>query len=101
MVKPLQRLSVSFPIYVGVLAAISAFMPREQPRNLWGILAPLLLLVTFLAFGGVFVAALGTRRWTSRPILQFILPVAAGVAILLVASFLGVSLGAFIRERLR
>ena len=98
MVKSLQRLTVSLPVYIAVIATIAATMPREQPRTILGFLLPFVFLVLLLGFGGAFVAAFShSSLLPSRPILRFMFPIAAGAAVLIFASLIGSSLGALIR----
>jgi uncharacterized membrane protein YeaQ/YmgE (transglycosylase-associated protein family) len=99
MVKSLQRLTVSFTLYVALIATMAATMPREQPRSILGFLLPFAFLVLFLGFGGAFVAAFSrSPLLPSRPILRFIVPIVGGAAVLILASFIGSLLGAFIRD---
>ena len=99
MVKSLQRLSVSFPLYVALIATMAATMPREQPRSILGFLLPFVFLVLCLGFGGAFVSAFSrSPLLPSRPILRFVVPIAGGAAVLILASFIGSLLGAFIRD---
>lgn len=100
MVKSLQLLKVSLPVYVILIATMATTMPREQPRNLLGFLLPIVFLALFLGFGGAFVAAFSRAPMLpSHPILRFIAPIVAGVALLIFASFIAILLGAFLRDR--
>jgi hypothetical protein len=102
MVKTLPRFAVSFSIYVVLVATMSGLMPREQPRTIWGILVPLLFLILFLGFGAVFVASFSRLpRLPSRPIFRFTVPIVTAAVVLIVASFIGISLGAFLRDYVR
>jgi hypothetical protein len=99
MVKTLQRLTVSFPLYVALIAATSASMPREQSRSIAGFLFPCIFLVLFFGFGAAFVAAFSRfDLFPSWPTLRFIIPIVGGGAVLILGSFIGTLLGTFIHE---
>src|ERR1044071_1625772 len=99
MIHALQRLAISFPLYVMVLTVTCALMPAEQPRSIVGIAVPLFVLALFVSFGIAFVSGLSRSRWLpSRPLPRFLIPIFGGGALLIVASFLGIRLGAFIRH---
>jgi hypothetical protein len=76
-----------------LIAALSAIMARQHPRSIAGVLLAYLVPVLLIAFGSMFIAALGgISLFPSRPILRFALPIFLTVLLLAASFLIGVSL---------
>jgi hypothetical protein len=103
MVKQLQRLAVSVPVYLFLVTTFFALFPRDWPPTLFTVCLTsfffVLSFVLFIGFGAAFVA--GFSRWPfllPSPIVRFTVPIACGVSVLIGASLLGAWLGSHLRH---
>ena len=75
MVKPLQRVAVSFPLSVVSLGALSAIIALQPPRTITGVLLSYLFPVVALGFCCPFVMAFSRYFGVSKhPITRFAIP---------------------------
>jgi hypothetical protein len=99
MVKPLQRVAVSFPLSVVSLGALSAVVALQPPRTITGVPLSYLFPVVALGFGCFFVMAFSRFfEFPKHPIARFALPVIAALILLVCAVWLAAQIGALVRH---
>jgi hypothetical protein len=99
MVKPLQRLAVTFLVSVASFGAVvaSMYLVRE-PRSLLALLLGYSLPILFVIFGALFVRACAALIQPRFSIAQFALPVFAALALLACDIWLAVHIARLVRD---
>jgi hypothetical protein len=99
MVKPLQRLAITFVVSVASFGAIFAaiFLVRE-PRSILAMLLGYSLPILFVIFGALFVRAFASLIQPRFSIARFALPVFAALALLACDIWLAVQIGHLVRN---
>ncbi len=99
MVKPLQRVAISFPLSVVSLGALSAIIALQPPRTITGVLLSYLFPVIALGFGCLFVMAFSRLfAFPRHPIARFALPVILTLFLLVCAVWLAAQIGALVHR---
>jgi hypothetical protein len=98
MVKPLERLAITFLVSVASFGAICAAMFLvQEPRSILAVLLGYSLPILFVIFGALFVRAFAALMQPRFSIAQFALPVFAALALLACDIWLAVHIARLVR----
>jgi hypothetical protein len=101
MVKPLQPVTLGFPLCIILVAALSMTISHQPPRSIAGFLLPFLFPIHSLGFGAIFVVAFNRALpLRSHPIAHFALPILLALGLVACSLLFGTWLAAFFHQRI-